>query len=505
MSAGTSRRPALLWIGVFAGAALISGFTILRGLDPFDEGLALQAARRVSEGQLPYADFLWAYGPGAPYLLGGLRELFGDSLLVWRIVRVLADATVATAVFALVRRETGETPLALVAWLLAACALADPRSANPDGFALPFVMVAFVLAPARPPRPLPAGILLGLAAAFRIDFALFGLAAVLVALALRRGEGRSRALLRCGGAFLGVGLIAYAPFLVAVGPADLYDALIGTSLRESRFWTLPFPFDYDGSLGDLESLLEFYVPLLLLVGAVAAAFTLALRWRNDRRAPWVGAGLVVLAVGFALYLRSRPDAFHTQPLDVALAALLPVAIVATRVRPLAIGLAAVLALLALDASGDRLKALVDPPSLSTVDVPAADGVKAPPAEARAVERTVALVDSLVPPDEPIYVLPRRSDLVVLGAPLVYVLAGRDNPTPRDHGLLSGAGAQSEIVADLQRSRPRALVRWTDPLSSRPEPNDRGVPSGVTTVDDWVAAHYRLAQRAGYYDVLVPKG
>jgi hypothetical protein len=294
---------------------------------------------------------------------------------------------------------------------------------------------------------------------------------------------------------------------VAIGPGDLYDALIGTSLRESGYWTLPFPLRYRGSLGGpagWEEALEFYVPLLLVCGTVAAAVALWLRRPGRAGSVWLGAGLVVLAAGFGLYLRSRTDAFHVQPLTVALALLLPVAVAATRVRMLAGALLVVLALLTLDAAGDRAKSLFDPPAMSTVDVPVADGVKAPPEEARAIERTVALVDSLVPPDDPIYVLPRRSDLAPISAPLVYVLADRDNPTRRDHGLLTGAAAQREIVATLERVRPAAIVRWTDPLSSQAEPNRRGRSSGVGILDDWVEREYRLRERAGYYDVLVPR-
>ena len=79
MPAGLRRSwlPALL----FVGGVAISGFTLLRGVDPFDEGLALQAARRVAQGQVPYRDFLWAYGPAQIYLLGGLFKLVGTSLL----------------------------------------------------------------------------------------------------------------------------------------------------------------------------------------------------------------------------------------------------------------------------------------------------------------------------------------------------------------------------------------------------------------------------------------
>src|ERR687883_1417627 len=98
-----SSRRWLLPLALFAGAALVSGFTILRGIDPFDEGLVLQAARRVGDGQMPYRDFLWAYGPAQPYLLAGLFKLFGTSLLQWRIVRALVDGAVGLVAFVLLR------------------------------------------------------------------------------------------------------------------------------------------------------------------------------------------------------------------------------------------------------------------------------------------------------------------------------------------------------------------------------------------------------------------
>ena len=87
-------RPWLRYGLLFVGAGAIAAFSIRRGIDPFDEGLALQAASRVADGQLPYRDFLWPYGPGQPFLTAGLFELFGPSLIVWRIVRVVVDAAV---------------------------------------------------------------------------------------------------------------------------------------------------------------------------------------------------------------------------------------------------------------------------------------------------------------------------------------------------------------------------------------------------------------------------
>ena len=42
---------------------------MLDGIQPNDEGLMLQAAARIADGQVPYRDFWWFYPPGQPYLL----------------------------------------------------------------------------------------------------------------------------------------------------------------------------------------------------------------------------------------------------------------------------------------------------------------------------------------------------------------------------------------------------------------------------------------------------
>ena len=58
----------------------------------------MQAATRMADGQWPWRDFGWAYGPGQPLVVMALGKLFGDSLLWWRLLRVAADATAAVLV-----------------------------------------------------------------------------------------------------------------------------------------------------------------------------------------------------------------------------------------------------------------------------------------------------------------------------------------------------------------------------------------------------------------------
>src|SRR4051794_14186303 len=336
---------------LFAGGALISAFTILQGIDPFDEGIALSAARRVSEGQVPYSDFTWAYGPVTPYLLGGLFKLFGVSLLQWRILRVIADAAVALTVFVLLRRWAPPR-VALLGWLAAACAMAAPRSANPFPFALLFALLAFL-----PKRVLPAAALTAAAAAFRLDFALYGAAGIC---ALMLIDKRWRDALRYVGLWAAFSLLIYAPFLVDIGPGRLYDALIGTSLHDRDFWTLPFPWSYGGSLElyrphALKDLIDFYMPLILAVGLAIAAVAAALHR--------VWAGLVVFGLGALSYLLSRTDEFHTQPLFVTLAILLPAIAVWKRNKALGIAAAVVFAVMLVHGVADPASAPFRPPQL----------------------------------------------------------------------------------------------------------------------------------------------
>jgi hypothetical protein len=521
----------VLVILLLVAGALISGFSILRDIDPFDEGLALQAARRIAVGgQVPYRDFQWAYGPAQPYLLAGLFKLFGVSLLQWRIVRSLCDAAIALTAYVLVA-DRAPRPIALASWLAVICEMAEPRSADPFPPALLAVLLALrLVTPAAPAaltrgRVIGAALLTAAAAAFRLDFALYGGAAVVIALAASgalRGAGRREWLgqvTRYVIVSVVVGAVIYAPFAIADGVGNLYQALVGTSLRTGGNWTLPFPWHFHTPAGaglakTLKKALDFYVPVIVLVGfalaALAALVTAVRGWRARR--PSSGplpvaarqCGLAVLGVGLLAYLLSRTDEFHVQPLFVVAAIVLGL-MAGAAPRPVALVGGLLLALLLVHGVANRVSALTKPPHEQRLKIAVGDGVTAPPREARAIDQMVRLVDSHTRRNQPIYVLPRRSDLVRIADPLIYVMTQRNNPTRQDFGLLTGAAAQRRIVATLTRVRPRVIVRWTDPTSSAREPNSRGRSSGVHTVDRWVAAHYRLLRRLYHYDVLVAKG
>ena len=483
---GAGRQLALV-----ALAAALGGFTIRRGIGPHDEGLMLEAGARIARGQLPYRDFWTNYPPGQWLVIAGLDKVFGASLLSWRILRVVLDAVVTLLAYRLARREAPER-FALTVAVAVAGAMAFPLGAGPNAAALALALGA-ALAARR--APVWAGVLAGLSILFRIEIGLAAVAAV--ALTAPRGR-RGRAAL-AGGL---TGAVALAPFFAAAPGAMLSDTF--------GFWAkqdlqrLPFPLDFDGPLRP-SKLIEFYLPLILLVSLGAWAVAAVRRARTGPRLTPAALALVPLAVVGAAYLLARTDEFHLLPLAAVAPLLLGTMAAGERWGPLRLVLLLLLVLILAHGLDRQLGQALHPPALADVPGPAGDGVQTSPADARALTGLTADVRALLRPGEPLFVANPRHDLVRVGDPLLYVILDHPNPTRYDvmqPGVVTTAPVQREIVRELQRSHTRVVVRWLDPTASRPEPNGAGRSSGVHVLDRFLASAFRPQARFGYYAVLV---
>jgi len=479
---------------------VISGSTALLGIQPNDEGLMLQAAARIADGQVPYSDFWWFYPPGQPLLLGGLWELLGPSLLPWRLLRVLCDAAVAVMAWRLAVRGGAPPWVALAAWLAAALAMAYPSGPHPYPPTMVLALAALLVFERRPAL---AGVLAGAAAFWRLEFAAYLVLGIAVAFVLARAP-------RQAGRFVAAAaltvVVLYAPVVALAGLDPSFDLLIDYPLTDfSDYQSLPFPLDYDGPLNtssiggflsdSAENLLLFYVPLVLVVGLVAGVA--AVVWR--REGAW-RAAVAIFAVGMAHYLITRPDVFHTAPLAVMVAVL---AAWSWRAGRAWAAVAAVVLAFTIVEGADR-RWLELRREYAPLDLSVADGVQVARAERDDLERAVAAVQERVPPGSPTYVATRRSDLVTSGYPLFYVLADRPNPTRYDiqaPGVVTSAPVQREIVADLDSTRPAAVVRDTSPITAAPEPNKAGESSGVRVLDEYLARAYRPVAEYGRFEIL----
>ena len=470
------RLDVVLWLV----AALLSAFTILREIGPHDEGLMLEGAWRIAHGQWPYRDFWANYPPGQFVVLAALNKLFGASLLSWRLLRVVLDATVSVLAYRLVARETRQC-WALLSWLAVAGAMAWPSTPGPNPAALALGLGALL---AVPRRPLVAGALAGAACWCRIEI---GVACALGAVVLCWPEASVRrdALARLGGGFVVVGLVLWLPFLIA-GGGDLWRDIAGflgqQDLQRLPLWVNPHTIKPD-------KLLEAAFPLILLVLAVAWAVYLAVR--RPGAAKWTWLPLVVVGVG---YLAGRADPFHLVPLSVALAIGL-----AVPGRTLLLIGVALIALHGLDRRGGQL---LHPPAQAAVPGGVGDGVNTTPDDAASLRALVLYVRGLTPSGQPVFVAVPRYDRVSVGDPLLNVILQRRNPTRYDvvqPGIVTTAKTQREMVRSLAGTD--VVVVWHDPRASRAEPNGSAKSSGVTILQRYLARDFDPARRFGVYEVL----
>ena len=503
---------------LFGLGALLSGLTILEGINPHDEGIVLQAAARVADGQLPYRDFYANYGPGQYYVVGALDAVFGPSLLAWRVVRVALDALVGVLAYALVRREA-PAPFALGAWVAVVAVMAHPTLPHPNAAALALAFGALLLARRSPAG---AGVLAGVAFAFRFDLGVAAAVGVaLVAAGRHRGvapaatdrpRGAPRpaaaafdrpAALCATAAAAATAVLLMAPFALAA-PGDFWDQTVGFALDEQSLQRLPLPGAYDGAF-EPNKILSFYLPYVLM-GGLALWLVIAAATRAPARL-WAAFPLALAGLG---YLLARADEFHLVPL----AAVLPVLLAGEAARqwlagrrPVGLALALPLVLVAVHGLDRNRIELVSGPPLDRIHLDVADGVRAPRDEARALEQLVRYVRERIPPGRPVFVANPRHDLVRAGNPLVYVLTGRPNPTRYDvmqPGVVTTEAVQREIVRDLRTSPTGLVVRWLSPLASEAEPNGAGRSSGVRILDRYIARNSMEVERFGDYAVLGPR-
>jgi len=90
----------LLFLACLAYLWVFRRFT---SLEP-DEGILLQGASRILDGQIPYRDFFSFYTPGSFYLVAALFRLFGNSFLVARSSLAVAGAACSVVTYLLCRR-----------------------------------------------------------------------------------------------------------------------------------------------------------------------------------------------------------------------------------------------------------------------------------------------------------------------------------------------------------------------------------------------------------------
>lgn len=276
-----------------------------------DTGYDAVAGARVANGELPYADFVYYYGPLAPAVLGLAALVGGDGLQPGVLVGLCLALAIVGATYAVGRRLAGPLGAFLAAAITAAVAFAPTNLSfvQPHTYSAPLAVLGalvFLLAAGRYADRgerlwgLGAGVAAGLVGLTRPEFALAALVAAGLWIGLREST-RRRDLLLVGIPALGIPVVVYGALAIVAGPGTLvFDNLYPVdTLREGGNAVLRIHAPLTaGSFAEVGGRLALYaigVGVLVLAGRLLS-----------RRPVQLAAAVGVLGVAAAAL--ARPEA-----------------------------------------------------------------------------------------------------------------------------------------------------------------------------------------------------
>lgn len=449
------------WLGLLAVAALLAYGVQVRGVKALDEGFVLSSADLVARGLVPNRDFVSPYGPLNPHVVATAFALFGEALVVERLVGALYAFVIGASVFALLRRQSRAH-----AWVGGVLALMLVFSRGGLAFAYwgGYACLAAALALSGTPergraRQLAIGLFAGLATGFRPDFSVAGAAVIGCALFAVP----PRLPLLAGAA---CGALPLLWHLARIGPVAALHGLVVEPSLWARSRVLPLPPDK----------VEVTIAMVALLASIALLLHAGVR-ASRARADTGALAIALVALCTLPHFIQRADREH-----LAFAASLPI--------PLALGsmpapthrravarfvLASLvawgsLAAVSLSPLGDLLVAIGRAPARAGVVRSETRAVPLePPARAAAYTRILATLRRVAQPNQTLFVGPQDLRRLLFNDVFVYWLVPELRPASRL--VVLNPTLDPEVWTSLADDLARAdFLLLTSAYHAWPEPN-----------------------------------
>jgi hypothetical protein len=521
--------PFWAWLAAAAACGAASDF----GLQIYDEGSLLVGARTVAHGGVPSRDFWTAYPPGIFWMVGLAFRVFGEQIVVNRVLHVVIALGVCVAAGHVLAALMDSGRGALFGYLAVTLYVGATRV--PYGYppVLCLLLALWSLVELFGSGNVPssrrlwrAGLAAGVCAAVRYDLTLYLVAASvggasLLLVRIPEPAVRRRELLRAVAAyaagFVPPVLLAYGSLIALAGVGRVYAQLVEFPLYVFpgvRALPLERPFEFLATVPPADwqatSFLLEFARMLPYVGVTVAALGAwrALARRRDDAAPLMLA-VSVLTLAFFNQYRVRSDWVHAWPLVVCglivAAALLGGTLASARrtVRAAGtIGLAIGLTLLVpgmIYRGWGVLSARYLQDSLA-VDSPWAAGIRIPPGQAN-INGLLADLRSRAPNEPYIFSGTADHDRVIYNDALIYFLAGRRSPTPYPDlvpGVIDTAATQRDVTLALDALAVNTVVLF-DAVSN--EPNLSSYDRHLDILDGFLTRKFRQVATYPNYRVL----
>jgi len=499
-------KRATFWypLGVFLASALfVAWCSASRFADNIDEGIYLDGAWRLAQGQMLYRDFFQYLAPGTFLVLGTLFKIFGHSLPISRLPVTVDLALMTALVFLLV----GKLATRSAAGVAALCFLAF-QTFNP-GFivanhrwdssacALAAVTFGFFLLEKRSHLwALGAGLFAGMAACTTWSLGL--LCAVLLAWVVCDRSARPQAISYMAGlCIVPLGVLAW----LSARHAML--SMINGVLWSLRNYAGPNRTGYGLVIGGYGQLFRHAGPVeALLMSTFLISATLPatlpvlclvgwpprLRFQPERRIFY----LLVCAAAVVASTWPRPDMTHlmyVSALPYVLSFTLVARVLGAKQR---CALAAVLLLVATCEIGYAIQQRLTEPWLAT-------RVGAVHGKARELD-VLRTIQASVAPNETLFVFPYW--------PVYYFTTGARNPTRYSYlqpGMFPKQD-EDEVLRTLRAHPPDAVVyRAVSPaFYLKIWPSSDPTRLRMTEIEDFLRDRYRVAASEGKFQILRPR-
>jgi hypothetical protein len=535
----------LTWFLLFIGTFLFVVLGSSRRINIYDEGLILEGANRVANGELPHRDFYANYGPAQFFVLAVLFKTFTPTVLVERIWDALVRTATAMLVVYIAFRFASRfrAYLAFVVCLIWLVSWGK-FSGYPVFPALLFTLVSVVfLLPWFDGQQSPfwlacAGVAIALVTLFRYDVGFFSFVAEILILGgflrLHPRAGRQQwsntlALISyVGGTAVILIPVAFLYWAAGMISAFWFDVVSFPLHTYASMRSLPFPIPRLSTVrehpGELGQLVIYFLPCAW----ATVGFYLISRDRPDPHATNRDVGLsnvlskrtwsIVLLCTLSIML-SLKGLVRVSGLHLALA-IVPAIVVfsvvcdtsAARKKSLLLivtGLSTFLLLVSTAVTVPRiyrtlhqnLSWLLSSQAWATPAIyPSVGTCRPSPGLERIACFTldasrIAAIEYLqknTRENEPIFVGVGRHDKIFVNNIAFYFVAKRRPATKWYHfdpGLQTSEKIQREIILELETVQPRYIVfdtSWDDHM----EPNRSAISSGVLLLDDYIWTHYK---------------